>query len=91
MVIVLHALGLPAEDISLIFMVDWFLDRFRTVVNVLGDSFGAAAVYSLCQDSLDKMEEEDRNKARDKEVYFLSEEGGTTLTFTTDRFGAISN
>ncbi|XP_074594871.1 excitatory amino acid transporter 1-like [Brevipalpus obovatus] len=59
MVIVLNALGLPTSDISLIFMVDWFLDRFRTVVNVLGDSFGAALVNILCKDSLNEMNEMD--------------------------------
>lgn len=57
MVIVLHALGLPAEDISLIIMVDWFIDRFRTVVNILGDSFGAALVHFVCSQSLDDVHE----------------------------------
>ncbi len=44
MVIVLNAVGLPVEYISLILAVDWFLDRFRTAVNVFGDSVGAAVV-----------------------------------------------
>ncbi len=44
MVLVLTALGLPVEGIALIFPVDWFLDRFRTGVNVWGDSVGAAVV-----------------------------------------------
>jgi Na+/H+-dicarboxylate symporter len=48
MVIVLNAVGLPAEDVYLIFVVDWFLDRFRTVINVLGDSFGAAVISHIC-------------------------------------------
>ncbi|KAH7970459.1 hypothetical protein HPB49_007476 [Dermacentor silvarum] len=47
MVIVLQAVGLPAEDIGLIATVDWFLDRFRTVVNVMGDCVGAAVVNRL--------------------------------------------
>lgn len=47
MVIVLNAVGLPAEDVYLIFVVDWFLDRFRTIINVLGDSFGAAVISTL--------------------------------------------
>lgn len=34
MVIVLSALNLPQSQISLIYAVDWFLDRFRTVINV---------------------------------------------------------
>lgn len=47
MVIVLNAIGLPAEDVALIAVVDWFLDRFRTVINVLGDSFGASVIAQL--------------------------------------------
>jgi len=44
MVIVLNAVGLPIEGIGLILAVDWFLDRFRTTVNVWGDACGAAVV-----------------------------------------------
>ena len=42
MLIVLSAVNLPAEGIGLLLAVDWFLDRFRTTVNVWGDSVGAA-------------------------------------------------
>lgn len=44
MLIVLGAVGLPLEYISLILSVDWLLDRFRTAVNVFGDSVGAAVI-----------------------------------------------
>ncbi|WP_390621143.1 dicarboxylate/amino acid:cation symporter [Calycomorphotria hydatis] len=44
MLIVLNAVGLPVEYIGLILSVDWLLDRFRTAVNVFGDSVGAAVV-----------------------------------------------
>lgn len=44
MVIVLEAVGLPLEGIGLLLAVDWFLDRFRTAVNVWGDSVGAAVI-----------------------------------------------
>ena len=44
MVIVLNAVGLPLEYIGLILSVDWLLDRFRTAVNVFGDSLGSAVV-----------------------------------------------
>lgn len=47
MVIVLEAVGLPLEGIGLLLAVDWFLDRCRTTVNVLGDSVGAAVVGHL--------------------------------------------
>ncbi|MCZ6688999.1 MAG: dicarboxylate/amino acid:cation symporter [Planctomycetota bacterium] len=44
MIIVLNAVGLPIEYIGLILSVDWLLDRFRTAVNVFGDTVGAAVV-----------------------------------------------
>ncbi len=47
MVIVLRAVGLPLEGIGLILTVDWFLDRFRTTVNVWGDAVGAAVMDRL--------------------------------------------
>lgn len=42
---------------SLIIAVDWIIDRFRTVVNVLGDSFGAAIVDHYSQSELKAAEE----------------------------------
>jgi solute carrier family 1 (high affinity glutamate transporter) protein 1 len=42
MVIVLKAVGLPIEGIILV--IDWFLDRCRTTINVWGDAVGAAVV-----------------------------------------------
>lgn len=47
MVIVLNAVGLPLEGISLIVTVDWLLDRFRTTINVFGDSIGCAVIEQI--------------------------------------------
>ena len=44
MLIVLNAVNLPAEGIGMILAIDWLLDRFRTAVNVWGDSVGAAVI-----------------------------------------------
>ena len=52
MVIVLKAVDLPIEGIGLILTVDWLLDRFRTTVNVWGDSIGAGIIENL-EDSTD--------------------------------------
>ena len=72
MVIVLSTLNLPASQISLIYAVDWFLDRFRTVTNVWGDAVGAGVVAHLCQNGDDEDEDEEdslgRNSHRD---YYL--------------------
>merc|ERR1711872_525278 len=55
MVMVLETVGLPAKDVTIILAVDWLLDRFRTSINVLGDSIGAGLVYHLSRDELDSM------------------------------------
>ena len=44
MVLVLSAVGLPADGVGLILSIDWILDRFRTSVNGWGDAVGAAVV-----------------------------------------------
>ncbi|CAN9493096.1 unnamed protein product [Ophioblennius macclurei] len=47
MLLILTAVGLPTQDISLLIAVDWLLDRMRTSINVVGDSFGAGIVDHL--------------------------------------------
>ena len=47
MLIVLNSVGLPADLLGMIVMVDWLLDRFRTAVNCFGDSVGAAIVDTV--------------------------------------------
>jgi len=44
LLIVLAAVDLPAAGIGTILAIDWFLDRERTMVNVFGDSVGAAVI-----------------------------------------------
>ena len=45
--IILEAVGLPLDDISLILAVDWLIDRVCTVINVEGDAIGAAILQHL--------------------------------------------
>ncbi|XP_065144965.1 excitatory amino acid transporter 3 [Paramisgurnus dabryanus] len=56
MVIVLTAVGLPASDVTLVVAVDWLLDRFRTMINVLGDAYGAGIVQKLSKRELERMD-----------------------------------
>ena len=37
MTLVFTAVGLPTQYIALLLTVDWFLDRCRTTINVMGD------------------------------------------------------
>ena len=50
MTMILQAVGLPAEGISLVVVVDRLLDMIRTAVNVWGDSIGAALLARLAGD-----------------------------------------
>ncbi|XP_033739635.1 excitatory amino acid transporter 2-like [Pecten maximus] len=59
MLMVLTSVGLPTDDISLILAVDWFLDRIRTSINVLGDSYGAAIVAHLSHKELAELDEQE--------------------------------
>ena len=42
---------------TLILTVDWFLDRFRTMINVWGDSAGCGIVAHLARDQLNYQQE----------------------------------
>ena len=56
MVMVLDTVGLPSHLVSMILSVDWLLDRFRTAINVLGDSIGAGIVSHLSSEELRKID-----------------------------------
>ncbi|CAG5122078.1 unnamed protein product, partial [Candidula unifasciata] len=59
MVIVLTSVGFPVDDVAMILAVDWLLDRFRTMINVLGDAIGAGIVQHFSMADLRRMDAED--------------------------------
>ncbi|XP_034736090.1 excitatory amino acid transporter 2b isoform X2 [Etheostoma cragini] len=69
MLLILTAVGLPTQDISLLVAVDWLLDRFRTSVNVVGDSYGAGIVYHL---SKAELEELDAHAAKSDDIEMMT-------------------
>ncbi len=50
------------DQVGLILAVDWLLDRFRTVVNVMGDAIGAGIVYHLSKAELAELDRRDAQK-----------------------------
>lgn len=69
MLLVLTAVGLPTEDVSLIYAIDWFLDRIRTAINVLGDAYGTGIVHKLSQAELDDADAREEAKKLEEGDY----------------------
>nr|XP_018900573.1 PREDICTED: putative sodium-dependent excitatory amino acid transporter glt-6 [Bemisia tabaci]XP_018900574.1 PREDICTED: putative sodium-dependent excitatory amino acid transporter glt-6 [Bemisia tabaci] len=61
---IIHA---PVEDVSLLFAVDWLLDRARTVNNILGDCYTIAVVQKLSEKELAALEQEESGKLMESE------------------------
>nr|XP_046170281.1 neutral amino acid transporter B(0)-like [Oncorhynchus gorbuscha] len=62
--IILEAVGLPTNDISLILAVDWLVDRTCTVLNVEGDAFGAGLLQWYVDRSAKPGEGEELNEVK---------------------------
>uniref|UniRef100_A0A8C4ZEI8 Amino acid transporter n=1 Tax=Gadus morhua TaxID=8049 RepID=A0A8C4ZEI8_GADMO len=56
--IILEAIGLPTNDLSLMLAVDWIVDRTTTVVNVEGDALGAGILHHINQQEMKKKQQE---------------------------------
>ncbi|XP_054654519.1 neutral amino acid transporter A isoform X1 [Dunckerocampus dactyliophorus] len=56
--IILEAIGLPTNDLSLMLAVDWIVDRTTTVVNVEGDALGAGILHHINQQEMKTQQEE---------------------------------
>ncbi|KAK3573371.1 hypothetical protein QTP86_024607 [Hemibagrus guttatus] len=52
--IILEAIGLPTNDLSLMLAVDWIVDRTTTVVNVEGDALGAGILHHINEQEMKK-------------------------------------
>ncbi|KAM9349514.1 excitatory amino acid transporter 3-like [Symphorus nematophorus] len=53
---VLNAVGLPTKDASILMVIEWLLDRFNTVINVMGDCIGVALVHQVSKKELEEMD-----------------------------------
>ncbi|XP_070165845.1 excitatory amino acid transporter 3 [Polyergus mexicanus] len=53
LIMVLNSIGVPVEDVTLIIATDWFVDRFRTTVNIIGDALGASIISYFCKEDLE--------------------------------------
>jgi Na+/H+-dicarboxylate symporter len=54
MTLVFNSVGLPTEYIAILLTVDWFLDRVRTAINVMGDMTVSCLVDGKSPQTLDE-------------------------------------
>ncbi|XP_010124517.1 PREDICTED: neutral amino acid transporter A isoform X1 [Chlamydotis macqueenii] len=81
--IILEAIGLPTNDLSLILAVDWIVDRTTTVVNVEGDALGAGILHYL--NEKEKKEKEQELKEVNVEAVANSKSEGETSPLVTHK------
>ena len=66
---IVYNIDCPVADVSLLWTVDWFVDRCRTTNNMLGDCYGAAVVETLSRAELRQMDrisaEKDKQEGQD--------------------------
>ena len=55
----MYFVEIPVSDVSLLWTIDWFVDRCRTTNNMLGDCYGAAIVEKLSKAELNSMDKND--------------------------------
>ncbi|OWF50777.1 putative sodium-dependent excitatory amino acid transporter glt-3 [Mizuhopecten yessoensis] len=51
-IILMTALGLPAETATLLFTLEWLLDRLRTLANLIVQALGSVGTYRACRSAL---------------------------------------
>ncbi|NWU97246.1 SATT protein, partial [Upupa epops] len=76
--IILEAIGLPTNDLSLILAVDWIVDRTTTVVNVEGDALGAG-ILNYLNEKANKEKEQELKEVNIETVANKSEEETSPL------------
>lgn len=59
---VLSAIQVPAHDVTLLFAIDWLLDRFRTTNNMLSDCYATAIVAHLSSKELNSTKKDTNNE-----------------------------
>ncbi|XP_041356554.1 excitatory amino acid transporter 2-like isoform X1 [Gigantopelta aegis] len=62
LIIILTSMGIPSDGISLLFAIDWLMDRFRTCCNIISHTFCAAVTYQFCKKDLAKIDQADSHQ-----------------------------
>lgn len=75
LLVVLTAIDAPMHNVTLLFAVDWFVDRIRTTNNFLGDCYCAAIVEHLSREELKQTDADQPQSYREDDELTLDGEG----------------
>ncbi|XP_028844598.1 neutral amino acid transporter A [Denticeps clupeoides] len=78
--IILEAIGLPTNDLSLMLAVDWIVDRTTTVVNVEGDALGAGILHHINEKEQKKKQAHRQEDDREQELTEVKVEAVANIT-----------
>uniref|UniRef100_A0A2S2P1S6 Amino acid transporter n=2 Tax=Schizaphis graminum TaxID=13262 RepID=A0A2S2P1S6_SCHGA len=76
-VMLCSVINIPTEDVSLLFAVDWLVDRFRTMNNLIGDCYTVAIVQHLSKEELeqdDSLNEKETEEAHVNGTFVIQEQ-----------------
>ncbi|XP_034747146.1 excitatory amino acid transporter 3-like isoform X1 [Etheostoma cragini] len=71
--IVLAAVGIPAKEASTLVVVEWLIDRCNTVINVMGNCYGASLIYRVSTQELELMTRRDAANLENVQVNVSSQ------------------
>ncbi|KAE8752469.1 hypothetical protein FOCC_FOCC000591 [Frankliniella occidentalis] len=91
LLMVLSTVGVPAGEASLLFAVDWFVDRVRTTNNCLGDCYAAAVVEHLSKAELESPDGEALNTAEFNGIGTFVEDGDVDLEAALEKTASLQN
>ncbi|XP_060865225.1 excitatory amino acid transporter isoform X1 [Metopolophium dirhodum] len=73
-VMLCSVINIPTEDVSMLFAVDWLVDRFRTMNNLIGDCYTVAIVQHLSKEELEQDDEKEAEEAHVNGTFVMQEQ-----------------
>ncbi|OWF47183.1 excitatory amino acid transporter-like [Mizuhopecten yessoensis] len=68
LVMILTSMNIPADSISLLFAVEWFLDRIRTTSNLVSHTHCVVVTYHFCKNALEKFDISEKKSNQEKQA-----------------------
>ncbi|KAL5004084.1 hypothetical protein ScPMuIL_017540 [Solemya velum] len=75
LVMIMTSLNIPADNVGILFAVEWYLDRIRTSCNVTSHTICCAVTYQLCKASLGESSGQKDLEKGSKDFITINEKG----------------